>query len=357
MGSWSPLRSGKHGRPAVNLKGFGLVKRLRYAGFALALSLFLLSAPAAAEAGLLSGLLGSKQGNTPGQGGYTPPAHGTNPHGQGSVAVVDLMPERENPLPAEPGSGGEEVVAAESRAERGEDGRHSADATLVGVLGIDLGSHAGEGESAHGPLEPLQAALLDPLCEGLNRLACVEVLRADAAAGESGAESNTAVANVELLGEDGLDAKVAESNASIKEEDGCTVAHGDATTAKLDLGSATLLDVGSSSATADECTDPPPDPDPPADPGPERDSTVVELLGLGLPLPAAGCGDGAPNSEFTLLSELLATSCHADDSSNGGSGQLEGEYAVREALSAFVLEFDGTALLKGTLGASEAQAP
>lgn len=326
------------------------LRALLLAGFALA------ALAPAANAGIISSLLGgAKPGNTPGQGGYVPPMHGTNPHGQGTVATVDLSPDERQPVSGDPAGGrateGEEVVVNRSRAERDTNGRYTSDAQVAGVLGNSLlGVQAEPGESDHGPLEPVQAGVLDPLCQGLNHLVCAEVLRADASADDHSAQSSTAVADVQVGGDDGAEVKAGESNGSISDDgEGCTTSHGDATTAGATLGSHTLANAASSSTTADSCDGAGPGP---PDPGPAQDSTVVDLLGFDLPLPVAGCGNGTPNSEFTLLSELVSTSCHASDTSNTGT-QLPAEYGVREALTGFVLEGGGTALIKATLGASE----
>src|SRR3954469_22900557 len=60
-------------------------------------------------------------GNPP---SYTPPLHGTEPHGQGSDAVVDLTPATTSPLPGDPTQGNEEVVAGDSRGQQSTDGYH-----------------------------------------------------------------------------------------------------------------------------------------------------------------------------------------------------------------------------------------
>src|SRR5688572_29385 len=41
---------------------------------------------------------------------YQPPMHGTNPHGQGTVAVADITPEDVAPLPYDEEGGSEDIV-------------------------------------------------------------------------------------------------------------------------------------------------------------------------------------------------------------------------------------------------------
>src|SRR6266511_790498 len=71
---------------------------------------------------------------------YTPPLHGTEPHGQGSDAVVDLAPSTSNPYPADPTqqSGGEELIAGDSRGQQSSDGTYHGRATLLYLLGTPI---------------------------------------------------------------------------------------------------------------------------------------------------------------------------------------------------------------------------
>jgi hypothetical protein len=53
---------------------------------------------------------------------YVPPLHGTDPHGQGSDATVDLTPGTTNPLPGDPTQGNEDIIAGDSRGQQSSDG-------------------------------------------------------------------------------------------------------------------------------------------------------------------------------------------------------------------------------------------
>jgi hypothetical protein len=83
-------------------------------------------------------------------------------------------------------------------------------------------------------------------------------------------------------------------------------------------------------------------------------STVVNLLGFGVPLPVPGCAAGTPDSEFTALAPILATVCNADDTNGAGEAltQAGAPYGVREALVVFLLGD----LIKVTLSGPESHA-
>src|SRR3954469_9884337 len=65
---------------------------------------------------------------------YTPPLHGTNPHGQGTDAVVDLTPGTSNPYSSDPTQSGEEVIAGDSRGDQDSSGYHGS-VTLAYLFG------------------------------------------------------------------------------------------------------------------------------------------------------------------------------------------------------------------------------
>src|SRR4051812_34117492 len=71
-------------------------------------------------------------------GTYTPPLHGSNPHGQGTVGTVDLAPSDQNPLSGDPNQSGEEVTVGDTRGEQNSDGTYHGRTTLANVLGITI---------------------------------------------------------------------------------------------------------------------------------------------------------------------------------------------------------------------------
>src|SRR3954464_2776710 len=60
-------------------------------------------------------------GNPP---AYTPPLHGTEPHGQGTDAVVDLTPGTSAPITGDPTQGDEDVIVGDARGQQSSDGSY-----------------------------------------------------------------------------------------------------------------------------------------------------------------------------------------------------------------------------------------
>lgn len=278
---------------------------------------------------------------------YTPPLHGTNPHGQGTVGVIDVMPEDTEPLPYDPDGGSEDVVVGRSRGEQTDNGEYHGHITIVSTFltGELVGVDTNEGETEAGPLDQAQENVLDALCAGSGGQICLEVLRADSKTTKNGSKNSFAVADAQIGGPTGISATAAESNGNISEDSECQTAHGDSTVANADVGGALSADALESSSDSTACND--------GTETTEQDSRVVSLNDTGLPVPEAGCADGTPNSDFTPLLPLLGAVCNADDT-NGA--QTEAPYGVREALSLFVLDLGGNPFVKTTTGAAESHA-
>src|SRR5436190_22308705 len=108
--------------------------------------------------GLGSGSGGSGGGSvTPNAGTtptYTPPLHGTNPHGQGTDAVVDIAPTGDAPLVSDPNSNGEDLVVGSSRGEQNSStGAYHGSVTLAYLFGSPIVQvQTNPGESKDGPL-------------------------------------------------------------------------------------------------------------------------------------------------------------------------------------------------------------
>jgi hypothetical protein len=284
----------------------------------------------------------ARAGNPP---GYVPPAHGSTPHGQGAVVVGDLAPEAVAPIPYDPGGGSEDVVVGRSRGERTGHGGYHGHITIAALLGHEiLGVDTNEGESAHGPLQPIQE-LLDGLCSASSGQLCLTVLKADSRTTGHGSRNSFEVAGAHLGDDRGLDASVASSNGRISRSGGCQTSHGDSNLASVGLGGQPVLDVLQASSDSRACRG--------SGPAQSNDSTVLAVGGNGLPLPAGGCADGTPNSEFTALSPIAATVCNASDANGAQTGA---PYGTREALTAFVLESGNSSLLTATGGSGESSA-
>ncbi len=277
---------------------------------------------------------------------YTPPAHGTNPHGQGTVGVVDLTPEETEPLPYDPDGGSEDIVVGRSRGEQNGDEYHGHITVVSTFLTGELvGVDTNEGEKEAGPLEPAQENVLDSLCDGSGDQICLEVLRANSETTEDGSTNRFVGAGAQLGGPTGISAAGAKSNGNISDDGECQTAHGDSTVFEASVGEALTADVLKSSSDSTACND--------GSETVQQDSRVVDLNEAGLPVPAPGCENGTPDSNFDPLLPLLGAVCNADDVNNG---QMEDPYGVREALSLFVLDLGGTPLVKTTTAAAESHA-
>jgi LPXTG-motif cell wall-anchored protein len=274
-----------------------------------------------------------------------PPLHGTNPHAQGGVAVVDLGPSNERPLGANPdgSDSNEEVVVGRPRGEQqGAGGAYHGHITILALFGRDLlGVDTAPGETKNGPLQPLQEAVLDPVCRGTGgddpnsqTSVCLSVLTANSTTSTTGSQSDFAVARAKILG---LGVGAAESTAAIGQTADCQSAVGSSRTANVVTRGGQVAAVANSATTSQSCRG--------QASKTTTNSEVIELGGTGLPLPAAGCANGTPDTvvEIPLLARLV---CNADE--------VAGAAAVREALDVFALNVGATSLVKETTAATEA---
>ncbi len=266
-----------------------------------------------------------------------PPTHGANPHGQGSVAVVDLDPSNERPLAADPdgGDSGEDVVVGRARGEKNADGTYHGHISVLGLFGNDvIPIDTAQGETKQGPLQPLQANVLDPLCTSTNQQICLSVLTANSVTTAQGSSNDFAVARASLLG---LGVGAADSQGAIAQDATCQSSGGAANTANVSSSAGTAIaQVAKSSSTSKSCIG--------AAPVVTNTSEVIGLGGAGVPLPAAGCANGTPDTQ-TGLPGLLPIVCNAEE--------IAGASAVREALDVFALQVGTNSLLKETTAASE----
>jgi LPXTG-motif cell wall-anchored protein len=265
-----------------------------------------------------------------------PPTHGTNPHGQGSVAVVDIDPSSDRPLAADPdgGDSGEDVVVGRARGEKNADGTYHGHISVLGLFGNDvIPVDTAPGETKDGPLQGLQTSVLDPLCTSTNQQVCLTVLRAHSATTATGSTNDFAVARASLLG---LGVGAADSQGVIGQDANCQAAGGAANTANVSSSTGTVAQVARSTSKSTSCRG--------AAPVVANTSEVIGLGGTGVPLPAAGCANGTPDTQAGLPG-LLPIICNAEE--------IAGASAVREALDVFALQVGTNSLLKETTAASE----
>ena len=266
----------------------------------------------------------------------TPPLHGTNPHAQGGVAVVDINPSNERPLAYSPdGQASEEdVIVGRARGEQ-VGGAYRGHITILSLFGQELGGvDTGAGETKNGPLQPLQASVLDPLCTNSGGQVCLSVLTADSTTTATGSDNDFAVARASVLG---LGVGAAESHGTIGQDANCQAASGTSKVANATSpGGGAVAQVSQSSSTSKSCRG--------AAAEVTNTSSVIGLGGIQVPLPAAGCANGTPDT-VTGIPAVLPIVCNADD--------IAGAAAVREALDVFVLQVGTTSLTKATTAAAE----
>lgn len=287
-------------------------------------------------------------GNTPSDpGGYQPPLHGENPHGQGTAGTVDLAPSPERPYGADAAGPGE-VVVGRSRGEQRENGDYRGRVVVAGLFGEELiGVETDEGEEDEGPLGPINDAL-GMICDGSGQSVCLEVLAVESSTTGRGSRNRFAAVDGQLGGPAGIRAAALESEGNIREDDECQRAVGSSSVADAGAGPITVS-AAQSRTESEACRG-----------GPRtqsHESSVINLAGSGVPLPAPGCANGTPDTVLNLI--IAQTVCNADDTNGVGESdgaQTARPYGVREALTGFVLPSGGTAALKLTTAASESHA-
>jgi hypothetical protein len=269
-----------------------------------------------------------------------PPLHGTNNHGQGSVAVVDLGPSNERPQGGNPtgaNAGPEEIVVGRARGEQQTDGHYHGHITIAALFGNEIvGVDSPEGVTQHGPLNALQTSLLDQICNGSAQQVCLSVLTADSTTSATGSTNDFAVARAQLGGPTGIGVGAAESHGDITQDANCQTSTSSAKTANVAAGGGAVANAANSSSSSTSCRG--------QDPKVTNTSQVLGLGGTNLPIPAPGCADGTPDT-VSGIPALLPIICNADT--------IAGASGVREALDVYVLSVGTTALTKETTGASE----
>jgi len=267
-----------------------------------------------------------------------PPLHGANPHGQGTVGVVDTDPSPERPLAADPdgGDSGEDVVVGRARGEKNADGTYQGNITILALMGNNLVEpiNTAPGETKTGPLAMLQAGVLDPIC--MSTRICLAAFTANSTTTATGSTNDFAVARASLLG---LGVGAGESQGNIAQDANCQTASGAAKTTNVTSSTGTTAGAANSTSTSKSCRGQAPEV--------RNTSEVVNLGGTGVALPPlvpAGCANGTPDTRAGLPG-LLPIICNAEE--------IAGSAAVREALSVFTLQVGTMSTLKETTAASE----
>jgi hypothetical protein len=288
-----------------------------------------------------------------------PPLHGTNPHGQGTAAVVDLAPNSARPFTVdETGSADDEdIVVGRSRGEQRADGTYHGHVTVAALFGNEIIAGA-DTEAGDAPVDQAIAdSLLDGLCTATT--ICIDVARVRSNTSTTGSFNSFTLAGLALGGAvpiPGVPAGVpslrlgaAESVGNIVSDGTCQTANGASQVVDLAAGTA-VAEVAESSSQSRACQG--------SAPTQTNTSRVVELGGAGVPLPAAGCADGTPDT-VTGLPLLLPVICNADDASSTtpAGNQASAPYGVRNALDVYVLAVPGvSALAQVSTAQSESRA-
>jgi hypothetical protein len=307
----------------------------------------------------LNGLgLGSGSGDTGGGGTvtpqqsqpgeqvpYTPPLHGTNPHGQGTNAVIDIGPNSNLPYSSNPQSSGEEVVVGSSRGEQdAATGTYRGSVTLAFLFGQPIVQVQTDPNNpqASGPTQQLNDGLAN-ICTQSGGQLCLTVLDMQSSSSSSGSSNSFTGASVGLGGPEGLGVNALSSQGNISESGGCQTANGSSEVAGASAGGDPLAGVfrSSSQSTAGSCG------------SSVTQSSQAIVLGPEEQEVLPGCADGTPNTVIPLA-PLLAVICNANDQ-NGS--QTSAPYGVREALTTLALLIDleqpGIGVVKATTAAAE----
>ena len=260
------------------------------------------------------------------------------PHAQGGVAVVDLNPSNERPLGSKPDGtdSGEDAIVGRARGEK-VGGAYHGHITILTLLGQEVaGVDTAPGETKNGPLQPIQAGILDPLCTNTAQQVCLSVLTANSTTNAAGSDNDFAVARASVLG---LGVGAAESHGTIGEDANCQTSTGASRVANVTApGGGAVANVSDATTMSKSCRDA-------AQNQVTNTSHVIGLGGAQVPIPAAGCADGTADT-VSGIPAVLPIVCNAED--------VAGAAAVREALDVFVLQVGSTSLTKATTASSEA---
>jgi hypothetical protein len=301
---------------------------------------------------------------TGGGGAYVPPAHGTDPHAQGTGAVVDLTPDTDRPLDYDSGGGDEEIVVGQSRGNQNADGSYHGHVTILTLFGTELieGADTDEGETDNGPLGDLNDAL-DDICTNSSGLLCLQVLDVSSETTANGSSNSFRAVDASIGLEDTqlLSAEAVNSEGNISDDGTCQTSEAnsdlaDASVAEGEVVGIQAADSGSSSQACNDGTSTQ------SQEGDVDATGELEILGqtVTVPLFDDGCHEGTPNTLASLFNLGLVDVgvCNADDSSNTGGTQNDSPYGVREGLTVLpgLLGIDLSELVKVTTVASETHA-
>jgi hypothetical protein len=285
----------------------------------------------------VSGVLGSAGGSgaapapapppvaapTPQASGPTtePPLSSGLPHGSGTVLDTDV----DNPLIQDLG-----VTIGQSEGSQDSDGDYHGVVKVISVTGlgnpVELAIETDEGETANGPLTPINDAL-DDLCTASS--ICLNVLDYDSETTGNGSQNSFSAASASVGGAgllvpiEAVSAGVLTSEGNISEDTQCQTASGNSSAADVGvLGGAINAEALNSESESQACRN--------GNESATADSEVVQLNQVGL-LGVLGCDEEQVDATFppAPLNAVIDGVCNGDDT-NGS--QADAPYNVRKAL-------------------------
>jgi hypothetical protein len=281
-------------------------------------------------------------------GSYTPPLHGTNPHGEGTAASITTEP-RSTPDSSDCTTPSKDEVVGVGRScgQQNSDGSYSGHVTVASLGGQELfgESSTPSGTTYTGSLAPLLGPTLSGINGGLAQVCsnsgnqiCVSLLSTNSSTTSSGSTNSFQGANAELGGASGISASALDSNGDISQTGSCQTADGGSSVANVAISGTTLANAAQSNDSSTACQDP-------SQNSQTHSSQVLggQISNLTSPILGAGCAGGTPTQPLSQLpAQLVALFCNEFDS-NGA--QAAAPYGTAEGL---------TAILLGGLGAHTA---
>jgi len=287
-----------------------------------------------------------------------PPLHGTNPHGQGTAAVVDISPNRARPFVVDErgNAADEDIIIGRSRGERRADGTYRGHITVAAAFGSELIARTtAPGERIGTAAEPVGIAddLLDDLCDGTG--ICLGLAEVYSETTNTGSLNRFTLASATVRAAAGVPALsigAAESRGDIttSPDGNCQTATGGSRVANVQAGAAPLVEVAQSASESIACRG--------GGSTQRNSSSVADLNGDPLPLLNADCANNVADTELLDLLGVLTIICNADDSSatTPAGNQASAPYGVRNALDVYVLTLLGTPLSQVSAAQSESRA-
>ena len=279
-------------------------------------------------------------------GAYTPPLHGTSPHGEGTGLALTTEP-RSTPDTSncDHPSSDEIAVVGRSCGQQSSDGSYSGHVTILALGGQELlgENSTASGTTTTGSLAPLAGPVLSQLngalaqfCSSSNGQACLSLLKANSSSSSTGSSNSFQAADASLGGASGLSASALSSNGNISQTSTCQTASGSSSVADLSAGGTSLVSAAESADSSRACQNP----------SQNSQSASSHVLGGAIAsvtsplLGGTGCADGTPNTpvkplgQIPLPPQVVAAICNATDS-NGS--QASAPYGTNDGLTAILL--------------------